>query len=47
MSKDFNKYKGTPLEAEFRMMIISLSKHFYKMSNEELEMITKLYNKYE
>ena len=47
MDKDISKYKGTPLEAEFRMMITSLSKHFYQMSNEEVEMITKLYNKYE
>ena len=47
MSKDLNAYKGTPLESEFRMMIDSLSNRFYQMDNKEVEMITKLYNKYE
>ena len=47
MSKDLNNYKGTVLESEFKMMLNSLSKRFYQISNEEVEMITKLYNKYE
>jgi len=47
MSEDISKYKGTPLESEFKMMLDSLSKRFYQMSNEEVEMITKLYKKYE
>jgi hypothetical protein len=45
MSKDLNNYKGTPLESEFKMMLDTLSNCFYQMSNEEVEMITKLYNK--
>jgi len=47
MSKDLNDYKGTVLESEFKMMLDSLSSKFYQMSNEEVEMITKLYKKYE
>jgi hypothetical protein len=47
MSKDLNDYRGTILESEFKMMLDSLSKRFYQMSNEEVEMITKLYKKYE
>ena len=47
MNKDLNDYRGTILESEFKMMLDSLSKRFYQMSNEEVEMITKLYNKYE
>ena len=47
MSKDLNDYRGTILEFEFKMMLDSLSKRFYQMSNEEVEMITKLYKKYE
>jgi hypothetical protein len=47
MSKDLNDYRGTILESEFKMMLDSLSKRFYQISNEEVEMITKLYNKYE
>lgn len=47
MSKDLNDYKGTVLESEFKMMLDSLSLKFYQMSNEEVEIITKLYNKYE
>ena len=47
MSKDLNDYRGTVLESEFKMMLASLSKRFYQMSNEEAEMITKLYKKYE
>jgi len=47
MSKNLNDYRGTILESEFKMMLDSLSKRFYQMSNEEVEMITKLYNKYE
>ena len=39
--------KETPLESEFKMMLETLSNHFYQMSNEEVEMITKLYKKYE
>ena len=35
------------LESEFHDMLINLSSKFYQMSNEEVEMITKLYNKYE
>ena len=46
MSKDLNDYKGTVLESEFKMMLDSLSSKFYQMSNEEVEMITKLYKKY-
>ena len=47
MSKDLNNYKGTPLESEFKMMLDTLSNRFYQMDNDEVEMITKLYNKYE
>jgi len=47
MSKNLNDYRGTILESEFKMMLDSLSKRFYQMSNKEVEMITKLYNKYE
>jgi len=47
MSKDLNDYKGTVLESEFKMMLDSLSSKFYQMSNEEVEMIIKLYKKYE
>ena len=36
----------TPLESEFKMMLETLSNYFYQMDNEEVEMITKLYNKY-
>ena len=46
MSKDLNNYKGTPLESEFKMMLEDLSNYFYWMDNEEVEIITKLYNKY-
>jgi hypothetical protein len=35
------------LENEFHNMLINLSSKFYQMSNEEVEMITKLYKKYE
>ena len=35
------------LESEFHGMLIDLSSKFYQMSNEEVEMITKLYKKYE
>ena len=35
------------LESEFHDMLINLSSKFYQMSNEEVEMITKLYKKYE
>jgi hypothetical protein len=34
------------LENQFHDMLIKLSSKFYQMSNEEVEMITKLYNKY-
>ena len=37
----------TPLESEFKMMLETLSNRFYQMDNDEVEMITKLYNKYE
>jgi hypothetical protein len=37
----------SPLENEFHDMLINLSSKFYQMSNEEVEMITKLYKKYE
>ena len=47
MSKDLNDYRGTVLESEFKMMLDLLSLKFYQMSNEEVEMITKLYKKYE
>lgn len=47
MSKDLNDYRGTVLESEFKMMLDLLSSKFYQMSNEEIEMITKLYKKYE
>jgi hypothetical protein len=39
--------KETPLESEFKMMLEALSNRFYQMNNDEVEMITKLYNKYE
>jgi len=35
------------LESQFHDMLINLSSKFYQMSNEEVEMITKLYKKYE
>ena len=35
------------LESKFHDMLINLSLKFYQMSNEEVEMITKLYKKYE
>jgi hypothetical protein len=35
------------LESEFHDMLINLSSKFYQISNEEVEMITKLYKKYE
>jgi hypothetical protein len=47
MNKDLNDYRGTVLESEFKMMLDLLSSKFYQMSNEEVEMITKLYKKYE
>jgi hypothetical protein len=47
MSKDLNDYRGTVLESEFKMMLDLLSSKFYQMSNKEVEMITKLYKKYE
>jgi hypothetical protein len=34
------------LESQFHDMLINLSSKFYQMSNEEVEMITKLYKKY-
>lgn len=38
--------EDTLLESEFKMMLEDLSNCFYWMDNEEVEMITKLYNKY-
>jgi hypothetical protein len=38
--------EDTLLESEFKMMLEDLSNYFYWMDNEEVEMITKLYNKY-
>ena len=35
------------LENQFHDMLINLSSKFYQMSNEEVEMIIKLYKKYE
>jgi len=35
------------LENQFHDMLINLSSKFYQMSNEEVEIITKLYKKYE
>lgn len=35
------------LESQFHDMLIGLSSKFYQMDNEEVEMITKLYKKYE
>ena len=37
---------ASSLESQFHDMLINLSSKFYQMSNEEVEMITKLYKKY-